>query len=132
MNMTNAKHVKDLSLLLHNLIIHLGIPDATKGLEILANQRPKEVPSYANDIDTVGNSVVRTQEMFSRTEKGDLTVNEDKTKYVHVIEEYDWPEHNHSQECVWKLQYVDSIIIADNDISSEIETRLQKINRRYL
>lgn len=46
----------------------MTIKETNIGLEIFSNDRPEMILAYADDIDTVGSSTIKTKEMFLRVE----------------------------------------------------------------
>ena len=66
----------------------MAIKETSIGLKIFTNKGPEMILAYADDIGTVGSSTIKTKEMFTSIEKKSkkvgLTINEDKTKYMHV------------------------------------------------
>ena len=131
-----------LSPLLFNIVLDMAIKNANIGLEIFTNQGPEMLLAYADDIDTVGGSTVKTKEMFVKIEKETrkvgLTINEDKTKYMHVSRgprgdriRQNITMDTYNFECVSQFQYLGAVITSDNDVSSEIKMRIQKGNRCF-
>ncbi|XP_060518457.1 uncharacterized protein LOC132697179 [Cylas formicarius] len=131
-----------LSPLLFNIVLDMAIKEANIGLEIFTNKGPEMILAYADDIDTVESSTIKTIEMFmnieKETKKVGLMINEDKTKYMwagrragrgRIGQNITMDTHNF--ECVNQFQYLGAVITSDDDITSEIKARIQKGNKCF-
>uniref|UniRef100_A0AAR5PYV5 Reverse transcriptase domain-containing protein n=1 Tax=Dendroctonus ponderosae TaxID=77166 RepID=A0AAR5PYV5_DENPD len=77
-----------LSALLFNIVLETAIRREDIKTELLSTEGPKLILAYADDIDLIGNTILRVKEIFNKiegtTSEMGLMINEENTKYMCV------------------------------------------------
>jgi hypothetical protein len=95
--------------------------------------------AYADDVDIIGRTERAVSEAFIKLEEAakrmGLIINQDKTKYLEAV---NTPSHrdfiiinSYKFECVTDFKYLGTIITNDNNIITEINSRIQMANKSY-
>lgn len=131
-----------LSPILFNIVLDAAIKRANIDVEVFSNSGPNLLLAFADDIDLVSKTTIKTKELFGKIEKETgrvgLRINEDKTKYMYnsrrqgrdrlgqnvTIDTYNF-------ERVSEFKYLGTVITADNSMDKEMKARIQSGNRCY-
>lgn len=139
---SGLKQGDSLSPVLFNIVLDAAIRRANVDVEVFSNSGPNLLLAFADDIDLVSKTTIKTKELFGKIEKEadtvGLRINEDKTKYMYNSRRQgrDRLGQNvtigtYNFERVSEFKYLGAIITADNNMNKEIKARIQSGNRCY-
>ncbi|XP_048525765.1 uncharacterized protein LOC125505633 [Dendroctonus ponderosae] len=125
--------------LLFKIVLERAIRRADIKTELLSTEGPKLILAYADDIDLIGNTILRLKEfnkIDGTSSKISLMINEENTKYVCVnrLGRRDRIGQNvsinmYNFERVERFKNLSATITVDNDITEEMKERIQATNR---
>lgn len=129
-----------LSPLLFNIVLESSVRRANTETLLFRNRGPRIILAFADDIDIVGNTTIDVKEEFMNLENTakevGLRINENKTKYMATTrtERRDRIGQNvtmdqYNFERVQHFKYLGVTITSDNNITQEINNRIQGGNR---
>lgn len=129
-----------ISPLLFNIALEKVVRDARTETLLFRTRGPQLILAFADDIDIIGDTTVKVKEEFLKIEsaavKIGLKVNESKTKYMTTsrTERRDRIGQNvtmdqYNFERVQEFKYLGATITLDNNMTKEINNRIQSANR---
>ncbi|KAL4084186.1 hypothetical protein QTP88_028016 [Uroleucon formosanum] len=139
---TGLRQGDALSPVLFNLVLEKIVREMNVSEGIALGQITIGLLAYADDIALLGDDIETTKrlgkKLIKAAEKVGLTVNDDKTEYLTVSRnsrDYGLGQHieleGHIFKKVSQFKYLGSIITQDNELKTEVSSRIQLANKGY-
>jgi hypothetical protein len=128
-----------LSCLIFNIALEKVIRESGIDTRGTAFHKSTQLLAYADDVDIIGRTERAVSETFIKLEEAakrmGLIINQDKTKYLEAVNTPSRRDYiiinSYKSECVTDLKYLGTIIANDNNITTEINSRIQMANKSY-
>jgi sorting nexin-29 len=128
-----------LSCLLFNIALEKVIRESGIDTRGTVFHKSTQLLAYADDVDIIGRTERAVSEAFIKLEEAakrmGLIINQDKTKYLAAVNTTSRRDfiiiNSYKFECVTGFKYLGTIITNDNNITTEINSRIQMANKSY-